>query len=144
MARQANFDLLRSPRGVRQGLADVFGFEVGIVAENLVPSAAAMRPTTSQPSRHAPNARLSAHYAGITSDAHQFRHVRRPSQVDTSIVNYHRRSAKRAALTQSRGTLAVNDVLTQDTTQCAGEVPRAGRRESGGSEVIAVRSLRAS
>ena len=40
-AVQGDFDFLGAPRGVGQGLRDVLGFEVGILAENLFP-----RPTS--------------------------------------------------------------------------------------------------
>jgi hypothetical protein len=36
LAPQANFDFFCPPSGVGQGLGDVLGFQVGILAENLV------------------------------------------------------------------------------------------------------------
>jgi hypothetical protein len=39
MAAQVNFNILRSPHGIGQGLGDVLRLQVGIIAENLVPSA---------------------------------------------------------------------------------------------------------
>jgi hypothetical protein len=36
VAVRRNVDLLRLPRGVRQGLDDVLGFQVGVLAENFI------------------------------------------------------------------------------------------------------------
>src|SRR5512144_1203619 len=62
MALEANFDFLRSPRGVRQGLADVLGFQVGILAKNFVARAACRDQSDDGSDRnpHPANARLPA------------------------------------------------------------------------------------
>jgi hypothetical protein len=76
MAPQANFDFLRSPRG-GQGLGDVLGFEVGILAKNFVARAASGDQPDDGSDRdpHPADARLAAHYGGVTSDARQLRQV---------------------------------------------------------------------
>ena len=60
---QRNFNFLCPPHGVRQGLGDVFGFQIGILAKNLVPgpSCGDEPDTWSPPSPVCPDARLFAH-----------------------------------------------------------------------------------
>jgi hypothetical protein len=71
------FDFLCSPGGVGQGFGNVLGFQVGILAENLVACAACGDEPDDSSDRdpHPADARLPAHYDGVTSDARQLRHV---------------------------------------------------------------------
>jgi hypothetical protein len=86
LAAQVNFDFLGPPGGVGESLGDVLGFQVGVLAENLV----ARTPCGDEPDHradrdtHAPDARLSAHYGGGTSDARQLWHVE-DSEYDISM-----------------------------------------------------------
>jgi hypothetical protein len=70
---QTNFDVLRPPRSTGQGLGDVVGLQVRVPAENLVTRAASGNETDhgANGDTHAPNARLSTHYGGVTGDARQ-------------------------------------------------------------------------
>jgi hypothetical protein len=77
MAPQVNLDFLRSPRGVGQGLSDVVGFQVGVLAENLVPRTFCGDEPYDSSDRdpHSAGARFAAHHGGVTSDARQLWHV---------------------------------------------------------------------
>jgi hypothetical protein len=68
-----DFDFLCPPGGVGQGLADVLGLEVGILAEDLVSRSPGGNEADdrSDGDPHAADARLSAHYGGVTSNARQ-------------------------------------------------------------------------
>ena len=94
MAPQANFDFLRAPRGLGKRLSDVFGFQVGILVENLVPRTSRGNEADNRADgdTHASDARLSAHYGGVTGDTRQFWHVWLGA--DVPIVDQGRRHAK--------------------------------------------------
>src|SRR5262245_28564948 len=68
---QRNFAFLSSPGGVGQSLGDVLGFEIGILAQDLVPDSSRGDEADDRADgdTHAPNAWLSAHDSGVTSDA---------------------------------------------------------------------------
>jgi len=79
-----NFDFFHPPGGVGEGLGDVLGLKVGVLAENLVPRAASRDETDhgANGDTHAPNARFAAHYGGVTSDAGQLSHVEGSSEAE--------------------------------------------------------------
>jgi hypothetical protein len=68
---QWNFDFLGAPGRVGQGLGDVFAFQVGVLAENLVRCAPSGNEADNRADRdaHSADTRLSAHDGGIPSDA---------------------------------------------------------------------------
>jgi hypothetical protein len=92
MAPKANFDFLCSPRGVGQSLGDVVGFQVKILSENLVsrPSRGNEADDRSDGDAHAADARLSAHYGGVTGDAGQLGHVASVEPVATAPLSPNR------------------------------------------------------
>ena len=86
---QRNFDFLCSPSSVGQGLGDVLGLKVRVLAENLVSRASGgdEPDDRSDGDPHAADARLSAHYGGVTSDARQLWHVASDSLDNSPIVD---------------------------------------------------------
>jgi len=94
---QRNFDCLCTPSGVGQGLGNVLGFKVRILAENLIARSASGDQADNGSDRdpHAADARLSTYHARATSDTRQLRQVERLQVGRASIVKQTRYSAKR-------------------------------------------------
>src|SRR4051812_38404764 len=65
---QRNFDFLYPPGGVGQGLSDVFGLQVRILAKNLLARSPCRYKADQRADcdAHAADAWLSAHYGGVT------------------------------------------------------------------------------
>ncbi len=73
---ERNFDFLGPPSGVGECFGYVLGFQVGVLAEDLVARSSRSDEPDHRAYRyaHAPDTRLSAHYGGVTSDPCQLWH----------------------------------------------------------------------
>ena len=78
--RQSDFPLFGPPRGVTQGLENIFAFQVGIIGEDLFNAAARPDLAHNRANGHAhpAYARFSTHHARILSDAIELWHCHLP------------------------------------------------------------------